>query len=79
MGALGEGWVLLRVVNDESEAHLVKGLLEGEGIVCRLQSMRVPQYPITVDGLGELHIYVPEEQLMEGRRVLAAVTKRPVD
>lgn len=72
-------WVLLRVVNDEWEAHLLQGLLQGQGIPCRLHSMRVPQYPLTVDGLGEIHLLVPEEALMESKKVLASRTGRPAE
>ena len=64
-------WVLLRVVNDEAEAHLLVGLLRSQGVACRMQSMRVPQYPLTVDGLGEIRIFVPQEEEEEARRVAA--------
>lgn len=75
----GEGeWVLLRVVNDEAEAHLLVGLLRTQGVTCRMQSMRVSQYPLTVDGLGEIRIFVPQEEVVEARRVAATVTNRPV-
>lgn len=71
-------WVLLRVVNDEAEAHLLVGLLRTQGVTCRMQSMRVSQYPLTVDGLGEIRIFVPQEEVVEARRVAATVTNRPV-
>ncbi len=75
----GEGeWVLLRVVNDEAEAHLLVGLLRTQGVTCRMQSMRVSQYPLTVDGLGEIRIFVPQEEVVEARRVVATATNRPV-
>jgi hypothetical protein len=76
MSDLGKSWTLLRVVNDETEAHLILGLLRGHGISCRIQSMRVPQYPLTVDGLGEINILVPEEELSEGNRLLAKLTNQ---
>lgn len=62
------------MVNDETEAHLIQGLLRGHGISCRLQSMRVPQYPLTVNGLGEIHVFVPEDELSESRRFLEKLT-----
>lgn len=79
MSGLGKGWKLLSVVNDESEAYLLHGLLKGQGIDCRIQSMRVPQYPLTVDGLGEIHIVVKAEDFEESLRVMEAMTSRPVD
>lgn len=77
MSALENKWALLHIVNDEIEAHLLQGLLEGQGIPCRMQSMRVPQYPLTIDGLGEIRIYVPEEELLDSKRVLATIAVRP--
>jgi hypothetical protein len=65
-------WVLFHVVNDEAEAHILVGLLRARGLSCRMQSMRVPQYPLTVNGLGEIHIFVAKEDLAEARRVMAA-------
>lgn len=72
-------WILFEVVNDETEAHLIFGLLQGQGIECRMQSMRIPQYPLTVDGLGEIRILVTEKELTEARRIVAASTNRPME
>jgi hypothetical protein len=72
-------WALLQIVNDETEAHLLQGLLQGQGIPCHIQSMRVPQYPLTIDGLGEIHVYVPEEELLDSKTLLATFTGRPVE
>lgn len=79
MDKFDDGWILFEVVNDETEAHLIFGLLQGEGIKCRMQSMRVPQYPLTVDGLGEIRILVTEKELTEARRIVAASTNRPME
>ncbi len=79
MDKFDDGWILFEVVNDETEAHLIFGLLQGQGIECRMQSMRVPQYPLTVDGLGEIRILVTEKELTEARRIVAAFTNRPME
>ncbi len=63
----------------DSEAQVIKGLLESSGIRCRLVS-HVPHsvYPVTVDGLGEVRIMVPREQEEEARALIAAYReKRP--
>jgi Putative prokaryotic signal transducing protein len=63
-------WEKIYTTSSEVEAHLIKGLLEGEGILCRLQSMRVPQFPLTVNGLGAIDIHVRPQDAPEGRRIL---------
>ena len=63
-------WENIFTTSSEVEGHLIKGLLEGEGIPCRLQSMRVPQFPLTVNSLGAIEIYVRPQDAPEGRRIL---------
>ena len=63
-------WENIYTTSSEIEAHLIKGLLEGEGIPCWLQSMRVPQFPLTVNGLGTIEIHVRPQDAPEGRRIL---------
>jgi hypothetical protein len=74
-------WEKIFTTSSEVEAHLIKGLLEGEGIVCRVQSRRVPQFPLTVDGLGAIEIHVRAEDAPEGRRLLYMIcaAARPQD
>lgn len=63
-------WEKIFTTSSEVESHLIKGLLEGEGIPCRLHSMRVPQFPLTVNGLGTIEIHVRPQDAPEGRRIL---------
>jgi hypothetical protein len=63
-------WEHIFTTSSEIEAHLVRGLLEGEGIPCRVQSMRVPQFPLTVNSLGAIEIHVRPQDAPEGRRLL---------
>ena len=63
-------WEKIYTTSSEMESHLIKGFLEGEGIRCRLQSMRVPQFPLTVVGLGSIEIHVRPQDAPEGRRLL---------
>jgi hypothetical protein len=63
-----EKWVKLTTVWGEPKALLLKGFLEGEGIQVRLRYHVPPAvYPLTVDGLAEVQILVPEEDLLEAR------------
>ncbi len=63
-------WEKIFTTCSEVEAHLIKGLLEGEGIPCRVQSRRVPQFPLTVNSLGAIEIQVRPQDAPEGRRIL---------
>jgi Putative prokaryotic signal transducing protein len=63
-------WETIFTTSSEVESHLIKGLLEGEGIPCRLHSMRVPQFPLTVNALGTIEVHVRPQDAPEGRRIL---------
>jgi hypothetical protein len=63
-------WEKIFTTSSEVESHLIKGLLEGEGIPCRLHSRRVPQFPLTVNALGTIEIHVRPQDAPEGRRIL---------
>lgn len=68
-----EKWVKLTAVWGEMEAQLLKGFLEGEGIPVRLQHHVPPSvYPLTVNGLAEIRILVPEGELLRAQEALAA-------
>lgn len=68
-----EKWVKLTTVWGETKAQLIKGFLEGEGIKVRLRYHVPPTvYPVTVDGLAEVQILVPEEELWEAEEALRA-------
>jgi len=52
------------------EAHIIKGKLESEGIPALLQ-YESEIFGLTVDGMGEVRILVPEAQADEAREVIA--------
>ena len=63
----------------QTEAEIIKGFLESQGVPCLLQG-RIYQslYPFDVDGLGEIKIFTSEEdydlakELLENRGQLVA-------
>ncbi len=62
---------LVMVAPDEVEAKVAKALLDSVGIPCWLSSDVPPSvYPITVDGLAETRLYVPEDRAAEARALL---------
>ena len=54
-----------------SEAFVIKNLLESYNIPCHYSSKLTNTiYPISVDGLGEIRIFVPASLAEEARTVL---------
>ena len=54
-----------------TEASVIKSLLEGYDIPCHYSSLLLEQlYPVSVEGLTEIRIYVPAALAQEARRVL---------
>lgn len=73
-----EKWVKLTTVWGEPQAQLIKGFLEGEGISVRLRYHVPPSvYPLTVDGLAEVQVLVPEADLASAQEALRAFRTPP--
>jgi len=75
---------LLTEVNGRMQADLLKSYLEAEGIAVELFQEAVGHhiYPVMVDGLARVQIFVPKEQVQDGRRLLDAyyqITSKPED
>jgi hypothetical protein len=54
------------------EAEMIESLLEAEGIDVELvqESVGHSIYPVTVDGLGRVQIFVPKDKIHEAREWL---------
>jgi len=75
-----EKWAKLTTVWGETKAQLLKGFLEAEGFRVRLRYHVPPTvYPVTVDGLAEVQILVPEEDLPAAQEALEAFEAPPED
>jgi len=75
-----EKWAKLTTVWGETKAQLLKGFLEAEGFQVRLRYHVPPTvYPVTVDGLAEVQILVPEEDLSAAQEALEAFEAPPED
>ncbi len=67
-----EGSALLMRTWSDGEAEIVRRLLEANGIPCQVVSdITHSLYPLTIDGLGEVRILVPEDSLEEASAILA--------
>ena len=66
-----ENWQVVSSASGVIKAKILEGRLIAEGIPVRLQYEPIGEiYAITVDGLGEVQILVPEQWLEHARRVL---------
>jgi fibronectin type 3 domain-containing protein len=59
-------------VSGRLEAEMIESYLEAQGIDVELiqESIGHSIYPVTVDGLGRVQIFVPKEKVIEARKWL---------
>jgi hypothetical protein len=64
-------WELLNEVQGRLEAEFIKSYLESQGIEVELfqESIGHHIYPVTVNGLGRVQIFVPKVQAKEARQL----------
>jgi len=67
-------WEVLTEVSGRLQADMLRTHLEAEGIDVELFQEAVGHhaYPVTVDGLGRVQLFVEKRQLAIARRILAA-------
>jgi len=65
-------WELLSEVQGRLEAEFIKSYLEAQGIEVELfqESVGHHVYPVTVNGLGRVQIFVSKERSKEARKLL---------
>lgn len=67
-------WEQLTETNGRGQAELLKSYLQAEGIDVELFQEAVGHhiYPVMIDGLGRVQLFVPKSQLAQARKLLAA-------
>ncbi|HSR20894.1 MAG TPA: hypothetical protein VLL49_08265 [Anaerolineales bacterium] len=67
-------WELLTEVSGRLQADLIRSHLEAAGIEVELfqESVGRNAYPVTIDGLGRVQLFVPKPRLVSARQILAA-------
>lgn len=67
-------WELLTETNGRGHADLLKSYLQAEGIEVELFQEAVGHhiYPVMIDGLGRVQLFVPKAQFAQARELLAA-------
>jgi hypothetical protein len=75
-----EGSALLMKTWSDGEAEIVRQLLEANDIPCQVISdITHSVYPVAVDGLGEIRIFVSEASLAEASAMLADHLREGLD
>ncbi len=67
-------WEMLTETNGRPQADLLKSYLEAEGVEVELFQEAVGHhiYPVMIDGLGRVQVFVPKEQFARAKELLAA-------
>ncbi len=69
--------IVVHRIWSDAEAQIVKGILELHGIPVFLDhDLSHSLYPLTVDGLGETRVLVPDSASEEARQILAGYLAR---
>ncbi len=65
-------WELLTETNGRMQADLIKSYLEAEGIEVEIFQEAVGHhiYPVMIDGLGRVQLFVPKDQLTRAKSFL---------
>ena len=67
-----ENWIVVLTTDDESEATIVQGLLETEGVECRVESYRVSQFPVAIGKLGQITVMVQDSDFEKATKLIDA-------
>jgi hypothetical protein len=63
-------WVELITTYDETEAQIIKDVLEAENIKVVIRSMKISPYPVSFGRLGEVKLLVKNDDIDNAKRVL---------
>jgi hypothetical protein len=73
-------FVVVKIVQGEPQAHIIKAHLESEGIPVYLKYESAGLiYGITADGIGEVRILVPSELADEARKIIEPIEIQPTE
>jgi hypothetical protein len=72
---------ILVEVNGRLEAEMIESYLEAQGIDVELiqESIGHSAYPVTLDGLGRVQLFVPKEKIIEARAWLKIFQEGIID
>lgn len=68
-------WVELICTYDETEAQIIRDVLESENIEVVSRSMKISPYPVSFGRLGEVKLLVKKGDIDNARRVLKIMSE----
>lgn len=68
-------WVELITTYDETEALIIKDVLEAENIKVVIRSMKISPYPVSFGRLGEVKLLVKNDDIDNAKRVLNVMSE----
>jgi len=68
-------WVELITTYDESEAQIIKDVLESENIEVVSRSMKISPYPVSFGRLGEVTLLVKSGELEIAKNILKIMSE----
>lgn len=68
-------WVELITTYDETEAQIMKDILEAENIEVAVKSMKISPYPVSFGRLGEVKLMVRSGDVERSKRVLKIMSE----
>jgi hypothetical protein len=68
-------WVELITTYDETEAQIIKDVLEAENIKVVIRSMKISPYPVSFGRLGEVKLLVKNDDIDNAKRVLNVMSQ----
>ena len=63
-------WVELLLTYEETEAHIVKDILESENIQVNIDSLKITPYPVSIGRIGEVRVMVHKDDEERARQLL---------
>jgi uncharacterized secreted protein with C-terminal beta-propeller domain len=63
-------WVEFLVTYDETEAQIVKDILDAEDIPVVVNSLKIRPYPVNIGRMGEVRLLVREEDVKKAASIL---------
>ena len=63
-------WVEILFTYDETEARIVKDVLEAENIEVNFRSLKITPYPVSIGRMGEVRLLVKSEDFENAKNIL---------
>jgi hypothetical protein len=67
-------WVEILFTYDETEAQMIKDVLESENIEVSCRSLKISPYPVNIGRMGEVRLLVKSEDLESAKNILRVMS-----